>query len=80
MLQVYQPHDCKSVIIDNPNKQNLISRLNTVNWTPLMRLNSCEEQLDFFQSVVHVALNSCIPMRTVRHHPNDKPWITPVIK
>ncbi|CAB4023186.1 Hypothetical predicted protein [Paramuricea clavata] len=46
-----------------PNKQNLISRLNTVNWTPLMRLNSCEEQLDSFQSVVHVALNSCIPMR-----------------
>ena len=49
-----------------PNKQNLISRLNTVNWTPLMRLNSCEEQLDSFQSVVHVALNSCIPMRTVK--------------
>ena len=63
-----------------PNKQNLISRLNTVNWTPLMRLNSCEEQLDSFQSVVHVAFNSCIPMRTVKHHPNDKPWITPVIK
>ncbi|CAB4001956.1 Hypothetical predicted protein [Paramuricea clavata] len=63
-----------------PNKQNLISRLNTVNWTPLVRLNSCEEQLDSFQSVVHVALNSCISMRTVKHHPNDKPWITPVIK
>jgi hypothetical protein len=56
-----------------PNKQNLITRLNTVNWTPLMRLNSCEEQLDSFQSVVHVALNSCIPMRTVKQHPNDKP-------
>jgi hypothetical protein len=28
-----------------PNKLNLISRLNTVNWTPLMRLNSCEEKL-----------------------------------
>jgi hypothetical protein len=51
-----------------------------LSWTPLMRLNSCEEQLDSFQSVVHVALNSCIPMRTVKHHPNDKPWITPVIK
>ena len=62
------------------NKQNLNSRPNTVNWTPLMQLNSCEEQLESFQSVVHVALNSCIPMRTVKHHPNDKPWITPVIK
>ena len=36
-------------------------------------------KLDYFQSVVHVALNSCIPKRTVKQHPNDKPWITPVI-
>jgi hypothetical protein len=41
-----QKRDCRA-----PNKQNLISRLNTVNWTPLMRLNSCEEQLDSFQYV-----------------------------
>ena len=34
-----------------------------------MRLNSCEE-LDSFQSVIHDALNSCIPMRTVKQHPN----------
>ena len=45
-----------------------------------MRLNSCEVQLDSVQSVVHDALNSCIPMRTVKPHPDDKPWITPVIK
>ncbi len=45
-----------------------------------MQLNSCEDQLDFFQSVVHDALNSCIPMRTEKQHPKDKPWITPVNK
>ncbi|XP_028403413.1 uncharacterized protein LOC114526110 [Dendronephthya gigantea] len=62
------------------NKRNLISCLDSVNWTPLMRRNSCDDQLDLFQSVVHGALNSCIPMRTVKLHPNDKPWITPAIK
>ncbi|XP_028411930.1 uncharacterized protein LOC114534656 [Dendronephthya gigantea] len=62
------------------NKRNLISCLDSVNWTPLIRRNSCDDQLDLFQSVVHGALNSCIPMRTVKLHPNDKPWITPAIE
>ena len=53
--------------------------MNTVNWTPLMRLNSCDDQLDLFQRVVHNAMD-CIPLRTVKQHPNDKPWITPAIR
>ena len=25
-------------------------------------------------------MDSCIPLRTVKQHPNDKPWITPAIR
>ena len=62
------------------NKQNLVTSLNTVNWTPLMRLNSCDDQLDSFQRVVHNAMDSCTPLRYVKQHPNNKPWITPAIR
>ena len=45
-----------------------------------MRLNSCDDQLDSFQRVVHNAMDSCIPLRSVKQLPNDKPWITPAIR
>ena len=44
-----------------------------------MPLNSCDDQLASFQRVVHDALDSCIPLRTVQQHPNDKPLITPAV-
>ena len=41
-----------------------------------MQLNSCDDQLDSFQRVVHNAMDSYIPLRTVKQYPNDKSWIT----
>ena len=45
-----------------------------------MRLSSCDDQLDSFQQAVHNAMDSCVPLRSVKQHPNDKPWITPAIR
>ena len=43
---VLQRRDCRA-----SNKRTLISTLEAINWTPLYRLNSCEDQLHAFQSV-----------------------------
>ena len=70
-----QRRDCRA-----SNRRTLISTLEVVNWTSLYRLNSCEDQLNVFQSVVLGACNSCLPMRSVKLHSSDKPWITSDIK
>ena len=62
------------------NKRAVISSLENVNWTPICRLNSCDEQLDVFQSMISTAINVCLPMRSVKIYTRDKPWITPDIK
>ena len=45
-----------------------------------MRLNSCEHQLEAFQTVIDDAIDSYLPIVSVKKHPNDKPWIPPLIK
>ena len=67
--------DCRA-----SNKRTSLTTLQTVNWTPLYRMNSCDDQLSEFQSVVTDALNTCLPVRSVKLHPSDKPWITSEIK
>ena len=70
-----QRRECKA-----SNKRALIYTLENTNWTPIYRLNSCEKQLEVFQSMISSAINFCLPMRSVKTHPRDKPWITPDIK
>ena len=62
------------------NKRHLIVALENFNWTPIMRLNFCEYQLEDFQTVIDDAIDSYLPIVSVNKHPNDKPWITPLIK
>ena len=63
------------------NKRHLIVALENFNWTPIMRLNSCEHQLEAFQTVINDAIDSYLPpIVSVKKHSNDKPWITPLIK
>ena len=62
------------------NKRHLIVALENFNWTPIMRLNSCEHQLEAFQTVIDDAIDSYLPIFSVKKHPNDKPWINPLIK
>ena len=62
------------------NKRHLTVALENFNWIPIMRLNSCEHQLEAFQTVIDDAIDSYLPIVSVKKHPNDKPWITPLIK
>ena len=62
------------------SKRHLIVALENFNWTPIMRLNSCEHQLEAFQAVIDDAIDSYLPIVSVKKHPNDKPRITPLIK
>jgi hypothetical protein len=70
-----QRRDCRAA-----TRRTLISTLKVVNWTSLYRLNSCKDQLSAFLPVVVGACNSCLPMRSVKLHPSDKPWIISDIK
>ena len=54
--------------------------LENFNWTSIKRLNSCEHLLEAFQTVIDDAIEACLPIVSVKIHPNDNSWITPLIK
>ena len=43
-------------------------------------VNSCERQLETFQTVIHDDIDFYLTMCSVKKHPKDKPWMTPTIK
>ena len=56
----------------NPSNKAALQRfLNTYNWSTVSDLESCMEKLDCFMSIVQLALNIFIPIRTVKIHHND---------
>ena len=57
-----------------------MSTLENANWTPIYIFNSCEKRIEVFQSMFSTAINSCLPMRSVKTFTRDKPWITPDIR
>ena len=67
--------DCKA-----SNRQALLSFLQAINWTPLYHMSLCEDQFNDFQSTLATAMDKCLPMRSVKLHPTDKPWMTVEIK
>ena len=52
------------------------SALMSVNWEPLYRLSSCEEQFDLLNQTIHDLLDTFLPFITVTTRPCDKPWVT----
>lgn len=54
--------------------------LNTYDWSVIFELESCEEKLDCFMTILQSALDMLIPIRTLKVHYNNKPWITRKIK
>ena len=54
----------------------MTTALENFNWTTIMRLTFCEHQLEAFQTVIHDAIDSYLPIVSVKIHPIDKPWIT----
>ena len=57
----FQKRDCRA-----SNKRRLTQSLENFNWTPILRLNSCEHQLETFQTVIHDAIDFYLPMCSVK--------------
>ena len=51
-----------------------------MNWTPLYRANTCKDKFNLFHSQITTAINSCLPVCSIKLHPTDKPWMTADIK
>ena len=47
-----------------------------IKWEPLYRLDSCNEQYVYYQTVIDKLIEICFPSKVVTRHTGDKPWIT----
>lgn len=62
------------------NKHKLFTKLSQTNWTPLYYTTSCNDKVSLFTEIISQAMDSTLPMRNIKIHPSDKPWINPEIK
>ena len=60
----FQKRNCRA-----SNKRRLTQSLENFNWTPMLRLNSCEHQLETFQTVINDAINSYLPCALSKNIP-----------
>ena len=57
-------------------RDNLSDSLAGFDWTPLYLQPSCEKKFEFFQNSICFIINQHFPIRAVRRHSSDKPWVT----
>ena len=62
------------------NKKHLIVALENFNWTPIMRLNSCEHQQEAFQTVIDDAIDFYLPIVSVKNTPMTNRGSLPSLK
>ena len=59
------------------NEKALFDRaLPAVSWEPLFRLDTCEEQYAYYQTMIDCLIEICFPYKVVTRHSADKPWVT----
>ena len=54
--------------------------ITSYSWDELYNLTSCKEKFEWFYSRISEAIDKFLPVRSVRMHATDKPWITVAIK
>ena len=65
------------------NRSNLIAleiKLSKTAWDAVYEAEDVDDKVSIFNGVVTQALDGCLPLKTIRIHPTDKPWMTPSIK
>jgi len=61
----------------DPNGQAMLAdAIQNVNWTPLYRMESCEEMASYFYNTVTGLIDCHLPFISVKRHTTDKPWVT----
>jgi len=61
---------------DRNGKNLLANALVNYNWERLNRMDSVDSMVTFFNETILTLLNTFLPVRIVRRHTSDKPWIT----
>ena len=60
-----------------PNeKETFAKALSAIKWEALYRLETCEEQYAYYQTIIDKLMQMCFPTKMVSRHTSDKPWIT----
>ena len=54
--------------------------LSSIDWSVLDNLVSCQSKLDFFTNILKAGIYTIMPLKTVRIHINDAPWMTAQLK
>lgn len=62
------------------NRRSLSKALSKINWTPLYHTAAIDNQFALSSSTLSSVFDTHLPLRTVKHHPKDKPWITADVK
>ena len=58
------------------NEKALFDRaLSAVSWEPMFRLETCEEQYAYYQTMIDSLMEMCFPCKIVTRHSADKPWV-----
>lgn len=62
------------------NRRSLSTALSKINWTPLYHTAAIDNQFALSSCTLSSVFDTHLPLRTVKHHPKDKPWITADVK
>ena len=62
------------------NRRSLSTALSKINWTPLSHTAAIDNQFALSSSTLSSVFDTHLPLRTVKHHPKDKPWFTADVK
>jgi len=61
---------------DSNGKAMVAQELNNVDWTPLFRMETCDEMTNCFYNLLTDLIDSYLRLVTVKRLTTDKPWVT----
>ena len=77
----FNPLKNKQVIVTKrdqslKNKEALKHSLSNTNWAPVYRATTCQEKFEIFENIMNDAMNTYLPLHTVKRNSNDFAWVT----
>ena len=61
---------------DTNGKALLAQAIQSINWTPLYQMGTCEEMTACFYDTITSLVDYHLPLRNAKRHSTDKPWVT----
>jgi len=60
---------------DTNSKALLAQIIQSINWMPLYQMGTCEMMVCFYDTIISL-VDYHLPLRNIKRHSTDKPWIT----